>query len=354
MTNLVFSAPLYVAWEITHRCNARCLHCYSDSMPGADDTEDLSTAEGLRVIDELADAGVLVLAFSGGEPLLRHDWETLAGHAVARGLTVNVGTNGSTITEKRADALARLGVHSVTVSIDSHLPDVHDHFRQTPGLFHRAVRAVDRLVARDVRVVVGFTPTRLNWRDGPGVVALAEALGAAAVNLSEYVPAGRGPASLALEPEELRSVLETWIDLRERLQGRIELIWHDCRVGMLVPPGEERSYVGCGAGRLVARICPDGAVTPCVFLPTAIGSLRDTPFKTMWANSTLLAKFRDRQQYVTGNCGICDHLDTCGGCRAVAYSYSGGDPLAGDPHCWVSVVPVKVAAGLRLGEALPV
>lgn len=349
----VFTAPLYVAWEITHRCNARCLHCYSDSGREADCTSDLTTDEALAVIDQLADAGVMVLAFSGGEPMMRRDWAVLVRKAVTRGLSVNVGTNGSTVTERRADQLRSLGVRSVTVSLDSHRPEMHDHFRQFRGLYDRTLTAIRRLVARDVRVVVGFTPTRLNWRDGPEVVALAARLGAHAVNLSEYVPAGRGPLSLALAPDELRQVLQGWIRMRQAYQGRLDVIWHDCRVGMLVPDDERRKYLGCGAGRLVARICPGGAVTPCVFLPTVIGDLREQPFRQMWADSPLLAHFRVRHGAIGGNCGDCEFLATCGGCRAVAYAYSGGDPLAGDPHCWVQPATASAMADLAAGESLP-
>jgi len=349
----VFTAPLYVAWEITHRCNARCLHCYSASGPDADCTGEMTTEEGLAVIDQLAEAGVVVLAFSGGEPMMRRDWTVLVRRAVARGLSVNVGTNGSTVTERRADQLRDLGVHSVTVSLDSHRPEVHDYFRQFRGLHGRTLTAIQRLAARDVRVVVGFTPTRLNWRDGPEVVAIAERLGARAANLSEYVPAGRGPVDLALSPAELREVLQQWIRLREEYRGRLDVIWHDCRVGMLVPDDERRKYVGCGAGRLVARICPDGTVTPCVFLPTAIGQFRQQPFRQMWAHSELLRQFRVRQGVISGNCGGCEFLATCGGCRAVAYAYSGGDPLAGDPHCWVQPTTAATMAGLAVGESLP-
>lgn len=348
-----FTAPLYIAWEITHRCNARCLHCYSDSGPDAPRAGELSTREALAVIDQLADAGLLILAFSGGEPMLRGDWRELVRHAVAAGLRVNLGSNGATVSESNADDIVRLGVHSVTVSIDSHRPEVHDRFRGTPGLHPRAVEAVRRLVRRGVRVVVGFTPTRLNRADARGVVDLAHRLGAAAVNLSEYVPAGRGPRSLALAPAELRGVLEEWIALRSELAGRLELLWHDCRVGLLVPEEEQRKYVGCGAGRLVARILPDGTVTPCVFLPTAIGSLRRQTFRQMWRESDLLRRFRDRQGHLSGNCGSCRHQSTCGGCRAVAHAYSGGDPLAGDPHCWVSPSSAPLA-GLAAGECLPV
>lgn len=349
-----FKSPLYIAWEITHRCNANCVHCYSNSSPSADIHNDLSTEEALSVIDQLAQAGLLILAFSGGEPMLRQDWRELVRYAVERGLSVNIGTNGSSITEQIAQELKDLNVHSVTVSIDSHLPETHDSFRRLPGLHQHAIKAVQRLVKAGVRVVVGFTPTKINWQHGRHVVELAYQLGADAANLSEYVPAGRGTIDLALSPTELRSVLEEWVALRQAYQGRMQVIWHDCRVGMLVPESEQRNYVGCGAGRLIARICPDGTVTPCVFLPTPIGSFRQSQFSEIWNSSNLLWQFRERQSYVQGNCGQCEHLLTCGGCRAVAYAYSGGDPLAGDRHCWVKPELDHCLSQLTEGEGLPV
>lgn len=350
---VAFSAPLYIAWELTHRCNAQCVHCYSASGPTAATATDLTTQEALEIIDDLAESGLLVLAFSGGEPMLRADWRDLVAHAVGRGLSVNIGTNGSTVTPRIADELRDLGVTSVTVSIDSDNPEVHDAFRGLAGLWSRATNAIRLLADRNVRAVAGFTPTRLNWNDGRNVVDLAYALGARAANLSEYVPAGRGGLDLALAPAELHQVLLDWIELREQYRGRMDVIWHDCRVGMLVPDDEKRRYVGCGAGRLVARILPDGTVTPCVFLPTVIGSLRDERFRGMWSRSVLLRQFRQRSGQVTGNCGDCEHLGTCGGCRAVAYAYSGGDPLAGDPHCWIKQADAGMA-GLVGGESLPV
>lgn len=349
-----FSAPLYVAWELTHKCNARCVHCYSASGPDSTCDTELSLSVALDLIDQLADAGVLVLAFSGGEPLMHRHWKRLVSHAVGRGLNVNIGSNGSTVTAKHADVLAELGVKSVTISVDSHDAAVHDRFRQLAGLHSKAILAIKRLVERGVRVVVGFTPTKLNWAHGTEVIELAYRLGANAANLSEYVPAGRGSLDLALSPDELRAVLAEWIDARRRYQGRMEIIWHDCRVGMLVPDDEKRNYVGCGAGRLVARILPDGTITPCVFLPTPIGRIRDSSFKALWSGAPLLRQFRERVGHVSGNCGSCAHLKTCGGCRAAAYAYSRGDPLAGDPHCWVIPFGPQRMSALRDGEGLPV
>lgn len=345
-----FKAPLYIGWELTHLCNAACLHCYSNSGKGASSKEDLSTEECFSVIDQLADAGLMVLAFSGGEPLIRDDWHQLASHAKSRGLVVNIGTNGSLIDESKADKVKKIGVNSVTVSIDSHRAALHDKFRKFEGLFEHAIRAVKLLVERDIRVIVGFTPTKLNWKDGLSIVQLAHDLGASAVNLSQYVPAGRGPVSITLDPDELREILQEWIGLRKQYRGKMEIIWHDCRVSILAPPDEKRDYLGCGAGRLVARILPDGVITPCVFLPTPIGSFRENTFQEIWRGSKLLRQFRDRSEH-TGNCRDCEHLNVCGGCRAVAHAYSKGDPLSGDPHCWIKPEPgVRAAAIGKKGE----
>lgn len=351
---VALTAPLYVAWEITRLCNAQCVHCYSDSGPTVNRAGELSTDEALRVIDELADASVMVLAFSGGEPILRKDWLSLVRHAIGEGLSVNIGSNGSTISEEVACQLAEVGVRSVTVSLDSDVAESHDRFRRLPGLFAKATNAITRLARHGLRVVVGFTPTKLNWRDGPGVVRLAFELGASAANLSEYVPAGRGTLDLSLSPDDLHKVLCEWIQLREEYRGRVDVIWHDCRVGMLVPDSERRQYVGCGAGRFVARICANGDVTPCVFLPTVIGSLKRNTFSEIWGRSELLQKFRERQGHVHGNCGECAHLATCGGCRAVAHAYSAGDVFAGDPHCWIERAPSdRLVRMLVEGESVP-
>ena len=329
-----FTAPLYVAWEVTLRCNAHCLHCYSESGPGVQHPLELSTAEALRVIDQLADAGLLILAFSGGEPLLRRDIFTLIEYAVARSLIVNVATNGAIMGERLAARLRQAGVRSITVSLDGATAETHDHFRQFPGLFARTLRAIELLVSHGHRVVVSFPPTRLNHREGPDVVRLAYERGASAVNMSEFVPAGRGTRELALSPTELRDLLQQWIAMRREYAGRMQIIWHDCRVALLVPPEERDLYSGCGAGKLTARIRVDGTVTPCVFLPNPAGNLRTMSFADIWATSSLLRRMRDRDAIQSGNCGSCHFKHVCGGCRAVSMSYY-GDPMRGDPSCWL-------------------
>jgi AdoMet-dependent heme synthase len=338
-----FDAPLYIAWEVTLLCNARCVHCYSESGPGVHHPGQLSTEEGLRMIDDLADAGLLVLAFSGGEPLIRRDIFQLIGRAVERGLVVNIATNGAVVRDRMARRIKQAGVSSVTVSLDGAAAKTHDGMRQFPGLFERTVRAVETLAAHGLRVVVSFTPTRLNYQEGPAVVALAHQLGAQAVNMSEYVPAGRGTIDLALPPAALQGLLDEWITMRREYAGRMRIIWHDCRAAMLVPPEERDLYNGCGAGKLTARIRVDGTLTPCVFLPNPVGNLRTTPFREIWSRSPLLHKIRDRELVGESNCGSCELKGVCGGCRAVSMAYY-GTPLRGDPSCWINPEPGQHAS----------
>jgi AdoMet-dependent heme synthase len=328
-----FNAPLYIAWETTLRCNAQCLHCYSSSSPQASLNGEMSTEEALRMIDDLADSGLLILAFSGGEPLIRKDIFQLIERAVDRDLVVNIASNGLMINERVAKKIAASGVRSVTISLDASQAELHDHFRQHKGLFDKAIQAISLLLNEGIRVVVSFTPTLLNYQEGSEVVKLAYKLGASAVNMSEYVPAGRGTQSLSLPPDLLKDVLTEWINMRKMYKGKIQIIWHDCRASLLVSEEDQDKYSGCGAGKLTARIMANGTLTPCVFLSTPVGNLKTDSFKELWVSSGLLNAIRERD-LTGGNCSTCVHKSKCGGCRAFSMAHY-GSPLMGDPSCWL-------------------
>lgn len=328
------AAPLYVVWETTLDCNAKCIHCYSDASFGRAQQRGLPTPKALEVIDQLAEAGVLILAFSGGEPLLREDWALLASHAVSKGMHVSIATNGLAVNERVAKELAKIGVQNISVSIDGDNAATHEAVRRIPGIFEAACSAVTRLRAQDLRVTVNFTPMRLNFKQALGVIDLAQRLGANKVNLTEYVYLSRGGLDLMLQPEELKEVVELWIAESSRRE-LIEVDWHDCRVALLLPPEEAKNYTGCGAGYTHCRITLAGDVTPCVVLPMTVGNLNDQDFKDIWRNSKLLAQIRNRENIREGNCSSCEHKATCGGCRAISYAAS-GHPFSGDPTCWIN------------------
>lgn len=334
------TTPLYVVWETTLDCNARCIHCYSDAIFGRGPMY-WSLEESIDLIDQLADAGIIIIAFSGGEFLLRDDWELLTRYAVDRGMQVTFATNGLRVSEGVARKIKELGVANVSVSLDGATAEVHDAIRQIPHIFERACEAVRLLADADVRVTVNYTPMRTNLAQAEDLIALAYELGAEKVNLTEYVYTTRGGIDLMPLPSELGALMQRWTRAAIEWKGRIEVDWHDCRVSLILPGAEADPYKGCGAGYTHCRITVDHDVTPCVVLPVSVGNLREKRFADIWRTAPELHRIRDRANIRGGNCASCEHLDRCGGCRAASFARY-GDAYLGDPTCWIKSNGIEV------------
>ncbi len=185
-------APFLIVWDFTHKCNLNCKHCYSNS--GAINEEELTTKEALAVVDQLADAGVTALAFSGGEPLSRKDFFEVANHAVKRGLYVSVATNGTLLTKENVQRLKQTGIHYVEISIDGATAKTHDTFRGVPGAFEKAVTGLRNCVEADLCACIATTATKSNLEEMPAIVSLAEEIGAERFTYFNFIPTGRAKA----------------------------------------------------------------------------------------------------------------------------------------------------------------
>lgn len=329
-----FGSPLYVVWEITRNCNARCIHCYSDASFGRGFEDSWKLDECYGLIDQLVEAGVIILGFSGGEIFMRDDWHKIVGYATKKGLRVSLATNGLKIKPDTAQLIADLDVSNVSVSLDGATAKVHEKIRKIPGIFDAACRAIKILRDADVTTTANYTPMTLNHQDVEGVVRLAYEIGANKANLTEYVYLSRGGINLMLKPEELYAVIQTWLRLADEFNNKMVLNWHDCRVALLVNDDECDKYTGCGAGSTHCRITEDKFVTPCVVMPHPVGSLKEQPFMDIWRNAPQLHRIRTRDSITSGNCADCEHKSVCGGCRASSFAHY-GTPFAGDPMCWV-------------------
>ena len=122
-----------VFWNLTARCNLRCVHCYLGAGPDSSTTGELTTPEALALLDELAAVRAPVVLFSGGEPLLRPDLEELAAHARSLGLATALSTNGTLITPEVAARLRDAGFEYVGISLDGESAETHDALRRMPG-----------------------------------------------------------------------------------------------------------------------------------------------------------------------------------------------------------------------------
>jgi radical SAM protein with 4Fe4S-binding SPASM domain len=348
-------APFLVVWDFTHNCNLSCKHCYSNS--GATRETELTTEEALEVVDQLADAGVIALAFSGGEPLSRRDFFEVASHASKRGLYVSVATNGTLLTKKNVHKLKQVKINYVEVSIDGATAETHDSFRGVPSAFDKAVAGLKNCVEEDLCACIATTATKSNLAEMPEILDLAEEMGAERFTYFNFIPTGRGKEHYDqdLSPEEREKLMLYLLDRMSKgykvtilttapqlarvalqCQGSgdeaIMSMAHMQTVKVSKKAVPLADFIGgCGAGRLYCSLSPQGDVHPCVFLPINVGNLKKEKFRDVWLNSKLFNALRNRDN-LKGVCGKCDYKYICGGCRARAIAYK-KDVMASDIGC---------------------
>lgn len=278
--------PLSVLFEVTHRCNLGCAHCYLTEGPlgrPRPTREELSLEEARRVLDELAEAGALFLTLSGGEVFMRRDFLQIVAHARARDFSVTVFTTGTLLGPETAAELASLHPLSVEVSIYSARPEVHDRVTRIPGSHARSLRALRLLRERGVIILIKSPLLSLNAEEYHGIVALAEELGAGWAFDPLLVPRRDGdptPLGWSLGREQLRAFFSDPVLSREFAQP----------VRCLPRPGEEI----CGTGRRTCLISPYGDVFPCGVHPVPAGNLRERSFREIWTGSPLLRELRTK------------------------------------------------------------
>src|SRR3990172_7047369 len=163
---MAFSEPPFlVSWNLTKRCNLKCDHCYLDSTE-IDGTSDISTNDAKTIIDEISSLNPnALLIMTGGEPLLRQDFFSLAEYASNNGLMVVVGTNGTLIDDSAAKELLKSGVKGVGISIDSITPDYHDSFRGIAGAWEKTVKGMEVLKKYGIPFQTQFTIAKANKQE---------------------------------------------------------------------------------------------------------------------------------------------------------------------------------------------
>ncbi|MDV2482472.1 radical SAM protein [Methanoculleus sp. Wushi-C6] len=343
------NGPRIVSWNVTSRCTLACAHCSIDADEHGSPGE-LDTGEGKALIDGIAALGRPILVLSGGEPLLRPDIFDLAAHAAGRGLRVAMGTSGVLIDDAAAARIREAGIGRVAVSIDSTDPAVHDAFRGVDGAWERAVDGIRALRGVGIPVQINASIGGAGAAEVDGIVAFGKDLGVFDYQFFFLVPTGRAEDLAGIPPEACEAAI-----------GRI--LAHAGEPGLSVRPTCAPQFVrvaagmgldtggwgrGCIAGTAYCRITPAGDVTPCPYLPVAVGNVRETPFGEIWHGSPVFAALRDPDR-LGGKCGECEYRRACGGCRARAYGVrrrrddacgvpvrswgAAGDILAEDPGC---------------------
>jgi MoaA/NifB/PqqE/SkfB family radical SAM enzyme len=277
----LLSAPQYVSWNYTYRCNLNCDHCYSRSRlyPA-----ELSEDDYKAVAQQLIDASVFTVAFGGGEPILRRDCVSTIEVLASAGIDVHLTTSGWSMTRLTAERLQAAGLGTLFVSVDSATESLHDSFRRREGAFRRALNALREAAYVGLRTRLSTVVSRLNIGDLEPIAHLALEYGAAGVEFKRFRPSGNG--LLSREKWEL-----TGADLEES-RIRIEGLNNSLDTDIVLIDNEKEENTPCPCGRRSICIRPNGDVTPCPYVERVVGNLMDAPLLEVWRHSGPLCQFR--------------------------------------------------------------
>ena len=346
-----------VVWNVTRRCNLKCVHCYAHAKNTSFNNE-LSTDQGKQLIDDLAEFGSPVMLFSGGEPLVRKDLPQLAAYAVEKGMRAVISTNGTLITPETARNLKKIGLSYIGISLDG-MEKVNDRFRGVSGAFQSALEGIKNSQAAGIKVGLRFTINKFNVNEIPKIFQLLEEMDIPRVCFYHLVYAGRGSELVNedLSHDGSRAALDLIIDETKRLFNKgkpKEVLTVDNHADgpyiylrlLKENPTRAKEVLellkwneGNNSGRGIGCVSWDGEVYADQFWRHhSFGNIKDRPFSQIWMDTseTLMGKLKEKKKHVKGRCATCNWLDVCGGNFRVRAEAVSGDIWTPDPACYLT------------------
>jgi radical SAM protein len=364
--------PFLAIWEITQSCDLACKHCRAAAQPIAHPDE-LTNAEGKALIDQIAEMGVPIFVFTGGDPMKRKDVFELIRYAADKGVQVALTPSATPLLTREAIfKLKEAGLVRLGISLDGSTPEIHDTFRGLPGAYARTIQAIEWANEAGIPIQVHTTISRHNAHDLDSLCALFEKLAIVMWNVFFLVPVGRGQLDDLLSGEDFERVFGKIYELSHRVNFQIKTteamhyrryllqhnleerrVSHGAMAGHGHPggamssatqayePGAPTADAQTRTASWATRRVNDGKgflfvshvgnVYPSGFLPIHAGNIRETPLSEIYRNAPIFQSLRDTSK-LEGKCGACEYKEICGGSRARAYAVT-GDPLAQEPCC---------------------
>ena len=355
--------PFLAIWEVTQSCDLACKHCRAAAQPLAH-PDQLTTAEGKQLIDQIAAMHVPIFVLTGGDPLKRPDLYELIRYASGQGVKVAVTPSATPLLTR--DAIFKMkeaGIVRLGISLDGSTPEIHDAFRGLSGAWARTIQAIEWANEAGIPIQVHSTISRHNAHDLDNLCNLFEKLSIVMWNVFFLVPVGRGQLDDLLSGEEFEQVFGKIYELSQRVSFQIKTTeaMHYRRYLLQHNLQERRMGHGHGHPHAAAEYEPGtptadaktrtmgwatrrvndgkgflfvshvGNVYPSGFLPIHAGNIRETPLAGIYRDAPIFKALRDTSR-LEGKCGACEYKEICGGSRARAYALT-GDPLAQEPCC---------------------
>lgn len=326
--------PIYAVWEVTLACDLACRHC--GSRAGHPRPDELSRAECLDLVDQLAALGVHEVSLIGGEAYLRDDWLEIVARIASRGMVPLLTTGGRGMDADRAVAAKAAGLRSASVSLDG-MRAAHDELRNLDGSFDAARQALRNLSAAGIPISVNTQLNKLTMSDLSDVLDTLVAHGAHSWQIQLTVAMGRAADApeVLLQPYDLLELFPLLGRLKERCVEAGVTLWPGNNVGYFGPVesalrgSTARGHAGsCGAGCTTLGIESDGTIKGCPSLATETwnaGTIRDHALVELWERAGRLQFQRQRPiDHLWGFCATCYYAAECrAGCTWTSESLLG-------------------------------
>lgn len=260
------NVPEIITIGVTYRCQCSCVHC-SSNVRSRKKSEELSTWEIKSIIDQSKRLGVVRVTFFGGEPLLRKDIIELVKYAHNAGMITRINTNGWLLSRELVLRLKAAGLTLCDVSIDDADPETHDRLRGLPGLYKKAVEGIKLLNEHNILCQIVTYAAKKNVTSGiEAIIALGRALGVYAVSI--VFPMATGCWYNALD-----------VLLTEEEKEKVRGLGDHSFIHVELPTRRSKCNV---LKKKSLYVSPEGNITPCPFIPYAIGNTKRATLEDVW------------------------------------------------------------------------
>ncbi|MBT2641383.1 TIGR04053 family radical SAM/SPASM domain-containing protein [Bacillus sp. ISL-41] len=351
--------PYIVIWEVTRACQLKCLHCRADAQNKPDPRE-LTPEEGIKLIDQIYEMGNPMLVFTGGDCMMREDLFDLADYAIKKGMRVSMTPSATdNVTKEKMERAKEVGLSRWAFSLDGPTPEIHDHFRGTPGSFDLTIEKVKYLNDLNMPLQLNTVISRYNYNHLEQMAELMKELKVVMWYIFLLVPTGRGQVDACLTPAEHEKVFRWLYELsksapydikttaaqhyrrvvfqqkaRENRVNKADGIRYEDTLTKdmaSMTDGLKRAPKGVNDGNGFLFISHTGDVMPSGLLPLFGGNVRERPLADIYRNSPIFKDLRNPDKY-KGKCGVCEFRFVCGGSRSRTYAVT-GDYMDSEPFC---------------------
>lgn len=323
----------HVYIELTHRCNASCVHCYIHNEHTVYGQE-MTTAEIYSLLDHLYEIGVMQVTFTGGEPTIREDFLDILNYAV-KYFSVNIYSNLLSISSDLLKSLIKMPIYKISTSLYSSVAEEHDAITRVPGSFNRTFQNLLMLSKAGIRTSVKATFFSKNEDALLKLVDLLAALNIETEVSLQLLASCQGDT----KRQELRILNE---DKYYKLMTQYNHIYDSCN-----PEPNRRGHYVCGIGKTL-NIDPYGNVFPCNVMNYVLGNIRKQTVKDIWDHSEELIRFRTFSlKNLEDRCQNCPDFNYCLYCPGACYREHGDMSHHCEESCLLARAKRRAAENLH-------